>query len=156
MVLVKVLYASIELALSTNMERSWSRDLLNSLCLLQHLLPLVVRGPLIACARMLSCFSRARLFCNPMDYSPPGSSVHGILQLRILELVAMPSSRESSLPRDWTCISCIAGRLFIHWSTWEAMIAWILPIIRTTSHHMGFSGLNLFFRRFPWEQKTPD
>ena len=35
-------------------------------------------------------------FCNPIDYSPPGSSVHGILQARILEWVAMPSSRGSS------------------------------------------------------------
>ena len=38
--------------------------------------------------------------CDPMDCSPPGSSVHGILQERILEWVAMPSSRESSQPRD--------------------------------------------------------
>ena len=42
-----------------------------------------------------------------MDCSPPGSSVHGILQVRILEWVAMPSSRGSSQPRDWTCISSI-------------------------------------------------
>ena len=38
--------------------------------------------------------------CNPVDYSPPGSSVHGILQARILERVAIPFSRGSSLPRD--------------------------------------------------------
>ena len=38
--------------------------------------------------------------CYPRDYSPPGSSVHGILQARILEWVAMSSPRESSLPRD--------------------------------------------------------
>ena len=38
--------------------------------------------------------------CNPMDCSPPGSSVHGILQVRILEWVAVPSSRASSRPRD--------------------------------------------------------
>ena len=38
--------------------------------------------------------------CDPMDCNPPGSSVHGILQARILEWVAMPSSRESSQPRD--------------------------------------------------------
>jgi len=38
--------------------------------------------------------------CDPMDYSPPGSSVHGILQARILEWVAMPFSRRSSQPRD--------------------------------------------------------
>jgi len=43
--------------------------------------------------------------CDPMDCSPPGSSVRGIFQARILEWVAMPSSRESSWPRDWTCIS---------------------------------------------------
>ena len=44
-----------------------------------------------------------------LDHSPPGSSVHGILQVRILEWVAMPSSRGSSLPRDRTCISYIPG-----------------------------------------------
>ena len=48
--------------------------------------------------------------CNPMDCSPPGSSVCGILQARILECVAMPFSRGSSRPRDQTWISCIAGR----------------------------------------------
>ena len=47
-----------------------------------------------------------------MDYSPPGSPVHGILQARILEWVPMPSSRGSAQPRDWTCISCFAGRCF--------------------------------------------
>ena len=40
--------------------------------------------------------------CDPMDCSPPGSSVHGILQARILEWITMPSSRGSSWPRDWT------------------------------------------------------
>ena len=39
---------------------------------------------------------------DPLDCSPPGSSVHGILQARILEWDAMPSSRGSSPPRDWT------------------------------------------------------
>ena len=47
--------------------------------------------------------------CNPMDCSSPGSSVHGILQARILEWVAISSSRGSSQPKDWTCISCNAG-----------------------------------------------
>ena len=50
--------------------------------------------------------------CDPMDCSPPGSSVHGILQARILEWVAMPSSRESSQPRHRICISWIAGGFF--------------------------------------------
>ena len=46
-----------------------------------------------------------------MDCSLPGSSVHGILQARILEWAAMPSSKGSSGSRDQTCISCIAGRV---------------------------------------------
>ena len=53
--------------------------------------------------------------CDPMGCSPLGSSVHGILQARILEWVAMPSSRGSSWPRDWTrvsCGSCISGGFF--------------------------------------------
>ena len=46
--------------------------------------------------------------CNPLDYSPLGSSVHGISQVGILECVAIPFSRGSSQPRDLTCISCIS------------------------------------------------
>ena len=60
--------------------------------------------------------------CDPKDHSPPGSSVHGILQARILEWVAMPSSRGSSWARNWTSVSwgsCITGRFFTHWATWE-------------------------------------
>ena len=58
--------------------------------------------------------SHVRL-CNPMDCSPPGSSVYGILQARILDWVAMPSSRGPSWPRDWThisCVSCIGRQIF--------------------------------------------
>ena len=54
---------------------------------------------------VLSCFSHAWL-CIPTDCSPPGSSVHGILQARILKWVAMPSSRGFSWPRDRTHVSC--------------------------------------------------
>ena len=49
---------------------------------------------------------------DPMDCGPPGSSVHGILQARILEWVTMPSSRGSSQPRDRTHVFCIAGGFF--------------------------------------------
>ena len=52
--------------------------------------------------------------CNPMDCSPPGSSVRGMLQARILEWVAMPSSRGSSQARDRTWVSCVAGGFFTH------------------------------------------
>ena len=54
--------------------------------------------------------------CNPTGRSPPGSSVHGILQARTLEQVAVHSSRGSSQPRDRTCvshISCIGRRVLI-------------------------------------------
>ena len=51
--------------------------------------------------------------CDPVDCSPPGSSIHGILQARILEWGAVSFSRGSSQPRDWTRVSCIAGRFFI-------------------------------------------
>ena len=50
--------------------------------------------------------------CNPMDCSPPGSSVHGILHVRILEWVAILLSRGSSQPRDRTQVFHIAGRFF--------------------------------------------
>ena len=50
--------------------------------------------------------------CDPVDCSPPGSSVHGILQARILQWVAISFSRGPSWPRDQTWVSCIAGRYF--------------------------------------------
>ena len=56
--------------------------------------------------------------CNPVD--PLGSSVHGILQARVLEWVAIPFSRGSSQPRDQPLVSCIADRFFIVWATREA------------------------------------
>ena len=62
--------------------------------------------------------------CDPMDCSPPGSSVHGFIQSRILKWVAMPSSRQSSRPRDWTCvsyISCTDWRFFTTRTTWVPM-----------------------------------
>ena len=59
--------------------------------------------------------------CDPMNCRQPGSFVHGILQARILEWVAIPFSRRSSQPRDWTWVSCIASRFFTHWATREAL-----------------------------------
>ena len=59
--------------------------------------------------------------CNPIDYSLPGSSVHGISQARILEWVATSFSRGPSLSRDQTCISCIAGGFFTNWAIREAL-----------------------------------
>ena len=59
---------------------------------------------------------------EPMDYSLSGSSVHGILQLRTVEWVAIPFSREPSQPRDRTQVSHIAGRFFTIWATREALV----------------------------------
>ena len=70
-------------------------------------------GCVHACSVAQSCLT----LCDPMDCSPPGSSVHGILQARILEWVAISSSRGSSQPRVPTCISCIGRQMLYHWAT---------------------------------------
>ena len=72
--------------------------------------------------------------CDSMDYSPPGFSVHGILQARILEWVAIPFSRGSSQPRAQThvsCISCIGGRFFTPEPPGKS---WLIHILRKTSY----------------------
>ena len=77
--------------------------------------------------------------CDPMDCSPPGSSVREILQARILEWVAMPSSRGSFWPRDWTRVSCLimslalASRFFTTTATWEAQIHLLGGTIQLTT-----------------------
>ena len=67
--------------------------------------------------------------CDLMDCSSPGSSVHGILQARILEWGAIPFSRGSSWPRDRTQVSCIAGRFFTVWATRETCLFILLCLI---------------------------
>ena len=64
--------------------------------------------------------------------SLPGSSVHGILQARILEWVAIPFSRRSSPPRDWTQVSC-NGRDFLPLSHWESPLDKLVPHITKVS-----------------------
>ena len=73
----------------------------------------------ICCVHLLS---HVWLFCDLMDCSPPGSSVHGIFQARILEWVAIPFSRGSSQRRDQTLISYIGRQILYHWATGEAHI----------------------------------
>ena len=62
--------------------------------------------------------------CDPMDCSPPGSSVHGISQARILEQVAISFSRGSSWPRDWTHVFCIGRQILYHWATRGPLELW--------------------------------
>ena len=66
--------------------------------------------------------------CDPMDYSLPVSSVHGILQARILESVAVLFARGSSQPRDWTQVSCIAGGFFTNFTITQVYYLTILEV----------------------------
>ena len=62
-------------------------------------------------------------WCDPLECSLPGSSVHGILQARILEWIAMLFSRGSSWPRDWTQAPALQADFFTVWATREALYA---------------------------------
>ena len=81
---------------------------------------------LMVCVCMLSRYSCVRL-CEPMDYSLPGSSIHGFLQPRILEWITMPSSRGSSQPRDRTHVSYV-------YPHWKAGSLPLVPLGKPTSH----------------------
>ena len=98
---------------------------------------------------VLSCFRRVWLFCNPMDCSPPGSSVHGILQARKLEWVVVPSSRGSSGPRDQpvSLVSpALAGRFFTTSAAWEAPVTWVQVFNWPPS--------TIYWRKFSRKHKT--
>ena len=76
---------------------------------------IIYKQGLVKHIMVYSCAKLCPTLCNPMDCSSPDSSVHGILQARILEWVTISFSRGSSWPRDQThvsCVTCIAGRFF--------------------------------------------
>ena len=74
-----------------------------SLCNERETPPYISSKYVCACLCMCVLVAQSCLtLCDPMDCSPPDFSVHGILQARILEWVAIPFSRGSSGPRDWT------------------------------------------------------
>ena len=81
----------------------------------------VVRPLFIPCSSHVTwkLFSHVQLSVTPMDYSPPVTSVHGILQARILMWVAISYFRGSSWHRGRTQVSCITGRFFTVWATRE-------------------------------------
>ena len=87
-------------------------------CILPHtstMLDLVLGGVyfiMYVCAKSLQL---CLILFDPIDCSPPGSSVHGILQARTLEWIVVPSSRGSSWPRDETHIPCIGRRILCHY-----------------------------------------
>ena len=68
--------------------------------------------------------------CDPMDCSTASSSVHGILQARILVWVAIPFSRGSSWPRDQTQVSGIAGIFFTFWACREVLCMYVLYALK--------------------------
>ena len=88
--------------------------------------------------------SHVQLLGHLMDCSPPGSSVHGIFQARILECVAISFSRGSSQPRDQTCVSQIGRPILYHWATREAQI----EVHNLFSSVQSFSRVSLFVT--PW------
>ena len=73
----------------------------------------------VACCCLVS--QSCLTLCGPGDCSPPGSSILGISQARVLEWVAISFSRGSSPPRNWTQVYWIARRIHSHWATWEAL-----------------------------------
>ena len=77
------------------------------------------RSNYICCLVVKSCPT----LCDPMVCNPPGSSVHGISQARILEWVVISFSKGSSWPRDRTCVSCIDTCVLYHWVTRAAAAA---------------------------------
>ena len=80
--------------------------------------------------------------CDPVDCSPPGSSVHGIPLARILELVAMPSSRGSSQPRNSnhvSCGCCTASRFFIAEPSGKPQTPWYFSLKNSHFQNLGNS-----------------
>ena len=78
-------------------------------------------------------------FCDPIYWSPQGSSVHRMFQARILECAAMSFSKESSQPSNWTrisCVSCIGRQILYHCATWEALSYYGLCYILKISSYL--------------------
>ena len=94
--------------------------------------------------------------CSSTDHSPPGSSVHGILQARILQWVAVPFFRGSSQPRDQTQVSHIAGRLFTIWAKRKPIFFQGQPEIRKTQSFYSWLPLKthiVFAGNWSWREK---
>ena len=109
------------------------------------------------CAQSVMSAESCLTLCDLMDCSPEGSSVFRIPQARILEWVTMPASRGSSWLRDWTGVSCIAGRFITHWATWEGphrlvITAQIGPLPPTPSPEQ----VSIYYHMIPaYSQKNP-
>ena len=113
-------------------------------------------APLLVCVHVCSVALSCPTLCDPMDYSPPGSSVHGIFQARTLEWIAVSFSRGSSSPRNRTGVSCIAGGFFIAEPTREATPAGpTLSALGVRGHRGQGPALGLPVQATVWEKDTP-
>ena len=93
---------------------------------------------------MVCCCLVTKLYltlCDRVDCSPPGSSVHGILQARIQEWVAISSSREFSWPKNQTYISCIVGRFFATEPLGKPLRIWLLSACFFNNHLIPQKGI---------------
>ena len=107
----------------------------------------------------MSCLT----LCDPLDDSPPGSSVHEIFQARILEWIVISFSRDSSQLRNQNCVSCIAGRVFTYWGIGKP--DWFIYILKygceswtvKKAEHWKIDAFELWcwrrFLRAPWTAK---
>ena len=117
---------------------------------------------------MPNCYNHVQLFATPwtvacqaplsmefsMDCSPPGSPVHGILQARILEWVAMPSSRGSSLPKNQTRVSCSAGGFFTTGASREVCFHIKISLVKANFSELHKDSINCS-KRQRWECSSP-
>ena len=97
------------------------------------------------------CAHSCLTVCDPMDWSPSGSSVPGISQARILEWVAISSSRGSSQPRGWTQVSHVAGGFFTSWATGEPLETIMHAYKNADSIHAFHCPPSIMY----WETLTP-
>ena len=103
-------------------------------------------NPVCACVHARVLTQLCLTLHNLMDCSPPGSSVHGIFQARILERLAISFSRRSSWPRDWTYISCVSciGRCILYQLSHRRMPYSIFPLTLLRQPCAALKKKNLF------------
>ena len=109
------------------------------------------------------CIQSCLTLRDPMDCSPPGSSIPGIVQARILERVITPSSRGPSPLRDWTCVSCIGSRFFTteppgnpKFSVDQCQVRGKGITLRIKEKGRGRrQGFNSWVRKIPWRRARP-
>ena len=108
-------------------------------------------------AVVLQSLSHLWIFFDPMDCSPPGSSVHGISQAKLLEWVAISSSRGSFQPRDWTPVSC-TGRQILYWHSVQSLSrVWLFatPWITACQASLSITNSRSLLKLVPMEAVMP-